>query len=171
MVKTKGFKSISIENNDNNVNVKTNSASVKLPSGDSAEDNKKDQTDNLIATAILGTISDVFYGKTLASNDAAQAATTLKSTIGSSFNSIDTIIDITTNINKNIEKIINNKETVVGSAKTNQSVDVTNNNTIIDDVRVIKNSAMIIADAIQLNRHNQDDSVLTYLDNINKQIT
>lgn len=171
MVKTKGFKSISIENNNNNVNVKTNSASVKLPSGDSAEDNKKDQTDNLIATAILGTISDVFYGKTLTSNDAAQAATSLKSTIGSSFNSIDTIIDITTNINKNIEKIINNKATAVGSAKTNQSVAINNNNTIIDDVRVIKNSAMIIADAIQLNRHNQDDSVLTYLDNINTQIT
>jgi hypothetical protein len=94
MAKTKGFKSISIENNNNNVNVKTNSASVKLPSGDSAEDNKKDQTDNLIVTAILGTISDVFYGKTLTSNDAAQAATSLKSTIGSSFNSIDTIIDI-----------------------------------------------------------------------------
>ena len=161
MVKTKGLKSISIEN----VNVKTDSNNVKLPSGNATADTKKDQTDNVVACAILGMISDVFYGKQLSSTDALQAASTLKTTIGSSFNSMDAIIEITTNINKNLDKIIDKSKTAIGTTKTS-AVNVTNNNTLSDDVRIIKDSTMIIADAIRLNNTKRDESVLTYLDKI-----
>ena len=160
MVKTKGLKSISIEN----VNVKTDSNNVKLPSGNAPADVKKDQTDNVVSCAILGMISDVFYGKQLTSTDALSAANTLKTTIGSSFNSIDAIIDIVKNIDNNLETLIDKSKTAVGAKKTSV-VNVTNNS-LYNDVRIIKDSAMIIADAIQLNNVKKDESILTYLDKI-----
>lgn len=157
----KGLKSISIEN----VNVKTDNNNVKLPSNNAPEDIKKDQTDNIVTCAILGMLSDVFYGKQLTSTDALSAANTLKTTIGSSFNSIDTIIEIVKNIDNNIETLIDKSKTAVGTKKT-ASVNVTNNNSLYNDIRTIKDSAMIIADAIQLNNVKKDESILTYLDKI-----